>query len=178
MTKYLMGVLLGAALLATPAQAVEWKTETTDRTDASVRMLFVKEIKMHHVEVVAAKKHRRLMREKREAAAAAEAAAATTTTPSYTGSVSGGWADELAAVGFPASVIPTMLYIIERESGGNPSFLSWVFMVYAPARVVWLPRQMRSQPCCNCIAGRQAVASCQDCRPDNSRYRATAAKTD
>jgi hypothetical protein len=45
--------------------AVEWKTETTDRTDATVRMLFVKEIKMHHAEVVAAE-HRRLMREKRE----------------------------------------------------------------------------------------------------------------
>lgn len=125
MTKYLMAVLLGAALLATPAQAVEWKTDTTDRTDASVRMLFVKEIKMHHAEVVAAKKHRRLMREKRAAEAAAEAAAAatptvtTTTAPSI--SYSGGWSEELAAVGFPASVIPTMLGIIDRESGGCPT---------------------------------------------------------
>jgi hypothetical protein len=83
----------------------------------------VKEIKMHQIEVAAAKKHRRLMREKREAAAAAEAAEATTTVTTTAPSISysGGWADELAAVGFPASVIPTMLAIIQRESGGCPT---------------------------------------------------------
>jgi hypothetical protein len=32
-----------------------------------------------------------------------------------------GWADELRAVGFPESAIPTMLYIIDRESGGDPN---------------------------------------------------------
>lgn len=121
MTKYLVGALLVTAFLATPASAVDWKTETTHDSDAKVRVLFVKEIKMHQVEVAAAKKHRRLMLEKREAAAAAAAEATTTTTntPSYT--ATGGWADELAAVGFPASVIPTMLYIIQRESGGDPT---------------------------------------------------------
>lgn len=38
--------------------------------------------------------------------------------------VTGGWADELRAVGFPESVIPTMLAIIERESGGDPSAIN------------------------------------------------------
>ena len=35
-------------------------------------------------------------------------------------SASGGWADELREVGFPESAIPHMLYIIDRESGGDP----------------------------------------------------------
>ena len=124
MTKYLVGALLVTAFLATPAHAVDWKTETTNETDASIRASFVKEIKMHEVEVAAAKKHRRLMREKREAAAVetVEATTVPTTTPNYT--TTGGWADELAAVGFPASVIPTMLYIIDRESGGNPNAIN------------------------------------------------------
>lgn len=39
---------------------------------------------------------------------------------SYTSSGSG-WADELRAVGFPESAIPHMLFIIDRESGGNPN---------------------------------------------------------
>lgn len=68
---------------------------------------------------------------KREAAAAAEAAAeaaaaqeaAPASVPTYTTSADG-WADELAAVGFPSSVIPTMLYIIDRESGGNPNAIN------------------------------------------------------
>jgi soluble lytic murein transglycosylase-like protein len=125
MTKYLVGALIVAAFLTTPASAVDWQTETTHDSDARVRILFVKEIKMHQIEVAAAKKHRRLMREKREAAAAAEAAEATTvTTTAPSASYSGGWADELAAVGFPASVIPTMLYIIDRESGGNPDAIN------------------------------------------------------
>ncbi len=122
MTRVLVGALIVAASLATPAQAVDWNTETTTDTDASVRASFVKEIEMHQVEVAAAKKHRRLMREKREAAAA-EAAEVTTTVTTTAPSISysGGWADELAAVGFPASVIPTMLSIIDRESGGCPT---------------------------------------------------------
>jgi hypothetical protein len=36
-------------------------------------------------------------------------------------SSSNGWADELAAAGFPSDAIPTMLGYIERESGGDPS---------------------------------------------------------
>ena len=50
-----------------------------------------------------------------------------TTTPiTHTSSstASGGWADELRAVGFPESAIPHMLYIIERESGGNPGAIN------------------------------------------------------
>jgi len=50
---------------------------------------------------------------------AAPSTPATTTTTS-----SGGWADELRAAGFPESAIPHMLYIIQRESGGNPSAIN------------------------------------------------------
>ena len=123
MTKYLVGALFVAAFLATPASAVDWQTETTHDSDASVRVLFVKEIKMHQVEVAAAKKHRRLMREKREAAAAEAAAEATTTATTTAPSISysGGWADELAAVGFPASAIPTMLASSTANPGETPT---------------------------------------------------------
>ncbi len=43
-------------------------------------------------------------------------------TASY--SAGGSWADELAAVGFPSSAIPQMLYYISRESGGDPSAIN------------------------------------------------------
>lgn len=45
----------------------------------------------------------------------------TSSTSTTSTTSSGGWADELAAVGFPQSAIPQMLYYISRESGGNPS---------------------------------------------------------
>ena len=48
-------------------------------------------------------------------------AAPATTTSTTTTTASGGWADELRAVGFPESAIPHMLYIIQRESGGCPT---------------------------------------------------------
>lgn len=57
----------------------------------------------------------------------APAAPTQTTTSSSSASTSptttsgSGWADELAAAGFPSSAIPHMLYIIDRESGGNPN---------------------------------------------------------
>lgn len=50
--------------------------------------------------------------------------APSTSTPStgtITATSSGGWSDELRAVGFPESAIPTMLAIIDRESGGDPN---------------------------------------------------------
>jgi hypothetical protein len=52
-----------------------------------------------------------------------EAAAAVVSVPEPTTAYFGdmGWADELRAVGFPESAIPTMLYIIDRESGGDPN---------------------------------------------------------
>ena len=43
---------------------------------------------------------------------------------STTSSSSGGWSDELRAVGFPESAIPHMLYIIDRESGGDPNAIN------------------------------------------------------
>jgi len=51
--------------------------------------------------------------------AAPSPSTANTSTTSYPSG--GGWADELRAVGFPESAIPHMLYIIQRESGGNPN---------------------------------------------------------
>ncbi len=56
----------------------------------------------------------------RRHAAAVEAATVPAPSPTYV-SYSGGWGDELLAVGFPPEAIPTMLYIIDRESGGDPS---------------------------------------------------------
>src|SRR6476620_231396 len=50
--------------------------------------------------------------------------AAPATTSTTTTTASGGWADELRAVGFPESAIPHMLYIIDRESGGNPNAIN------------------------------------------------------
>lgn len=43
------------------------------------------------------------------------------TPPTTTYTATGGWSDELRAVGFPESAIPHMLYIINRESGGCPT---------------------------------------------------------
>jgi len=53
-----------------------------------------------------------------------KSAPAVPATTSTTTTASGGWADELRAVGFPESAIPHMLYIIDRESGGNPNAIN------------------------------------------------------
>ncbi len=67
----------------------------------------------------------RHMRRSYQASAPVPTSTSTTTTAppvaTITASSSGGWADELRAVGFPESAIPTMLGYIDRESGGDPS---------------------------------------------------------
>lgn len=75
--------------------------------------------------------HRYIRHLRAEMNAPAPVTTSTSTSSSSTSSTSttsttssGGWADELAAVGFPESAIPQMLYYISRESGGDPSALN------------------------------------------------------
>jgi hypothetical protein len=93
--------------------------------DASYRGVLVEQILEHreytdHIRAVW--RHRRQ-----------EAAAAVVSVPEPTTAYSGdmGWADELRAVGFPESAIPTMLYIIDRESGGDPNAVNGGGAAYA-----------------------------------------------
>lgn len=113
-------LILTAALATAPTLPV---VDGIDQ-DATYRGVLVEQIVAHqeytdHIRDVW--RHRRQVAAAEAAAAAAAAPAPVT--PTYTSS-SNGWADELAAVGFPASVIPTMLYIIDRESGGDPNAIN------------------------------------------------------
>lgn len=149
MTKFLIAAALTTstvAAVALPAAADDWELQTskhdttkvitTASTTAEIRGAFVRVIRDHRALVRQVRAERRQARREarqaeREAARAARAAAAasdsqvttTTAAPTYTSS-SDGWADELAAVGFPSEAIPTMLGYIDRESGGDPSAIN------------------------------------------------------
>ncbi len=124
-------------LIAAPALAIgtrmssEPASASVEVTPASVftttNQLAHAEQRIKHLEQRRAYLHRYIQRMRHEL----NAPAPVTTTPDApstppTGTItatssSNGWADELRAVGFPESAIPHMLYIIDRESGGDPS---------------------------------------------------------
>ena len=102
-------VMLAATLLAGPALPTV-HAETKDQ----LKVETIQQIQAHRAYV----RHiHKVWKHRREVARRQEARAATPPLPTSDGS----WADELASVGFPSSAIPTMLYIISRESGGDPS---------------------------------------------------------
>ena len=126
-----LAVAIATGMMAPMSATANPKTdrivETTTDT-AEIRMLFVREIRAHLVEVREARQARAERRA--EARRAAEAAAAAVSTPApaptYGTTSSGGCLSdaEIASyargAGFPESVIPTMVYIAGRESGGCP----------------------------------------------------------
>lgn len=105
-----MKVLLTAALIIATALPASAQIDEA----SGGRLAFMAQARVE-------REHRRELREKRRAARVPDVptsstGAVITSTPTY----SGGWGDELAAVGFPTWAIPHMLEIIDRESGGNP----------------------------------------------------------
>lgn len=110
-------VLAAAILTAVPTLP---RSDGIDHTADEVRLSIVHQIRAHNAYV-----HR--VRERRTAAQEARSAAQVATTSSTSSSATtyqGGWASALSAAGFPDSAIPTMLYIIQRESGGDPSAIN------------------------------------------------------
>jgi len=130
-----LAVAIATGMMAPMAATANPKTdrivETTTDT-AEIRMLFVREIRAHLVEVREARHARAERRaEARRAAEAAAAAAeaAATSAPTYTSSYSGEGsrlsddqvASYLRGAGFPESAIQQMLYYSHRESGNCPT---------------------------------------------------------
>ncbi len=127
MAKFLVAAALTTTVVASvvPAQA-DWETKTDSNSTAESRIGFVHEIHQHEALVHRLKlkwqaRRQHAAKVAAAAAAAAEAAAPTTSVPTTSYTSTGGWSDELLAAGFPPSAISTMLYIIDRESGGCPT---------------------------------------------------------
>ncbi len=107
-------LLTAAILTAVPTLP---RSDGIDHSADESRTTLAHQIREHQdyvTHIRAVWRHRRA-----QEAAAAVPETTTPTTPTYTSG--GSWADELAAVGFPSWAIPTMLYYIDRESGGDPS---------------------------------------------------------
>ena len=126
-TPALMGAEAAAPIQVAPTHGHIGTGERPLREATLLRALPIRSMLRTEVREIARrirerKERQRELREQRAAEAAAAAAPAPTySAPTYS---SDGWADELLAVGFPESAIPTMLYIIDRESGGDPSAIN------------------------------------------------------
>ena len=107
-------LVLSAVLAAAPTlPVVDGIDQGAESRGAILAQIIAHQEYTHHM-------HRVWHKRRQEATKAAESVPEPSTT--YSGDM--GWADELRAVGFPESVIPTMLYIIQRESGGDPSAMN------------------------------------------------------
>ena len=110
-------LLTAAILTAVPTLP---KSDGIDHTADEIRTTITHQIRAHQAYTM---RLRARWRKERQAERAA-AAAVSPPEPSTPYVSTSGWADELAAVGFPSWAIPQMLYYISRESGGDPSALN------------------------------------------------------